>query len=328
MKDPIYTLFEKYINNTISVHEWKELKTLTDSLSDEAIEKILERIWDNYNDQGLYTAESFDQITSSIKQKKTPETIKATIRRIAAIAAAIIIPVLCISQLYLISQNNKMNEVLLNTHEIFVENGERATVKLPDGSTVKLNSASSLSYNSDFGLRNRDVRLQGEAYFIVKKDSLCPFNVQTSDINIRVLGTIFNVSAYTEQDYIETSLIEGSVALTRYNDPSSRIIMKPNEKIIFHKETNSLETLQSDMVSETSWIAGKLIFNSIEIKDVLRQIARYYGYQIEFNGKLHENDKFSGTFTETDIRSVLEILMLHYDFKYTLSNKHIILTFY
>ncbi|MGL5636558.1 MAG: FecR family protein [Bacteroidales bacterium] len=327
MKDPIYILFEKYINGTISTNEWKELKAVTETLSQQAISDILERIWDNYTREGKLPAKSFEQITNSIKPGNSKITPRFSLKRFAAIAAAIVIPLLCLSQLYLVIQNNRINKILLNTHEIFVEEGERATIKLPDGTTVKLNSASSLSYNSEFGLRNRDVRLQGEAYFTVRKDSLCPFNVQTSDVNIRVLGTIFNVSAYTDQDYIETSLIEGSVALTMHNDPSSQIIMKPNEKVIFHKEGNITETITSDLVAETSWITGKLLFNSVEMREVLQQIGRYYGYQFEIIGEGFERDRFSGSFEETDIKSVLEILRLHYDFNYTITDKHIILTF-
>ena len=111
---------------------------------------------------------------------------------------------------------------------------------LPDGSTVWLNAGSRLTYDSLYGTTLREVTLSGEAYFDVVKNPKKPFIIHTGKINIRVLGTVFNVKSYPEEQTIETSLIKGSIEVSFPSQPSKKIILKPNQKLIIDKtETNA-----------------------------------------------------------------------------------------
>ena len=135
------------------------------------------------------------------------------------------------------SVNNFTSSSKTNIQQVFVKPGSKSKIILPDGTIVRLNGSSTLSYNKDFNKKIREVKLDGEAYFDVIKDMTNPFIVHTSGIDIKVLGTLFDVKSYQQDSMIETTLLRDCTEVYTKDDPSTpRVILKPNEKLIFGKK--------------------------------------------------------------------------------------------
>ena len=182
--------------------------------------------------------------------------------------------------------------------EVVTRNGSKSNILLPDGSSVWLNAGSRLTYDSLYGTTLREVTLSGEAYFDVVKNPKKPFIIHTGKINIRVLGTVFNVKSYPGDRTIETSLIKGSIEVSFPSQPSKKIILKPNQKLIIDKtESNAngntdrgvsgivplisiqhLIRIGSDSsITETGWMENRLYFNDMSFHDLLENMERKYG---------------------------------------------------
>jgi len=174
--------------------------------------------------------------------------------------------------------------------------GSSSKIVLSDSSVVWLNAGSSLIYPSNFTGKIREVVLFGEAYFIVKSDKDKPFIVQTSALEIRALGTEFNVSAYPEDNVIQTVLKEGSVAIRRINAANNEkeIILSPNQLALFDKSTkhSTITLVNTDFY--TLWTDGLLCFENRDLNRVIKSLERYYNINIQFENPLIGMVKISG----------------------------------
>src|ERR1700722_5620570 len=141
---------------------------------------------------------------------------------------------------FVANADKKQSESIQNNlSEISTHNGSKTNVVLPDGTTVKLNAGSKLTYDKNYGNTTREVNLTGEAFFEVVKNKEKPFIIHTKKIDIKVLGTIFNVKSYPDEK-TETSLVRGSIEVTFKDKSSEKIILKPNEKLIVADDKLSL----------------------------------------------------------------------------------------
>ena len=225
--------------------------------------------------------------------------------------------------------------------------GTRSRLVLPDGTTVWLNVGSVLTYPSSFYSPNREVTLDGEAFFDVVKDPLHPFIVHASALNIRVLGTTFDVRAYSLDKTVEATLIKGAVEVTRKDAPNApRILLRPNEKLVFHTEpatkeaeTASASPAASDVVVtalkpyqnpedlvETAWIRNRLEFRGDSFEDLAAKMERWYNVRISFAAEEMKQDqqfRFTGSFEKETITQALDELKLTARFNYTINNNEI-----
>jgi transmembrane sensor len=161
--------------------------------------------------------------------------------------------------------------------EVYVtEASQKRTVILSDGSLVTLNGGSTLSFNTKG--KRREARLSGEAYFDVKHIADRPFYVNTSQIEIKVLGTAFNVKSYSDEDAVETTLIRGKVTVKNLREPnqSQPIELTPNEQAVFNKTTYLLSKTVPETDSGTAWRKGILVFEDEPVKDILAEIGKWY----------------------------------------------------
>lgn len=191
------------------------------------------------------------------------------------------------------TEPNKLNK--LSTAK-----GETYQLRLPDGSLVWLNAASSLTYSASLKERGlRRVKLEGEAYFQIAKDKLHPFIVESKGQEIEVLGTHFNVSAYTEDVVTKTSLLEGSIKIN-----NSRIL-KPGEQVILSK-SSEIKISEVDVEEAVAWKNGKFVFDYENLESVMRKLARWYDVEIIYQGEVSQKT-FSGTVSRFDnISKILE----------------------
>ncbi len=245
-----------------------------------------------------------------------------------------------------------------NKSEVLAKAGVRSKLVLPDGTKVWLNSASKLSYSNTFNDAIREVELDGEAFFDVVKKPKQPFIVHTSGIDIKVLGTAFNVKSYSKEKTIEATLIRGSIEVVKHNAPKSpKVILEPHEKLVFQKESNQMATtmlagkvpdkpinrvlLISDTASisithlprnlpdsalkETSWMYNKLNFDGDNFHELAAKMERWFNIKISFKNEKITSYRFRGAFENENIEQALQALQLTAPFNYQVINNEVLI---
>lgn len=256
------------------------------------------------------------------------------------IAFAVIMALVVACGGWFILKNETAKENAPTFSEIKTPKGARSKVTLPDGSNVWLNAGSKLTYSKDFGKEIREVELNGEGYFDVVKMKSKPFIIHTSNMNIKVLGTVFNVKAYPEDKQSETSLLSGSIVVTIKNRLDSKIVLSPNEKLIVENETIvtgekiqstkeaalpsfSIQALKAGsangIIEEAQWVYNKLVFNDESLKEVALKMQRWYNVSIEIKEESLAQKRFTGNFEKETINQALSALKMitYFEFKQT-----------
>jgi len=296
------------------------------------------------------SAPSTDEITaawSSIRNKisgqKPPLELPGVrrIRRIVKFAVAIAAVVITIVGIHLWNVLQVTAPPATPQKNIVsTKNGSKSKIELPDGTQVWLNVGSRIRYDGNYGKENRELTLTGEAYFDVARDANKPFILHTGKMDVKVLGTVFNVKAYPGDATTEAALIRGSIEVTFPGRPQERLILKPTDKIsIANKETNTagdtvrltkanrkaspaimVSSIQYEPVSsaiiETAWVNNKLIFRSKTFEELARDIERWFNVTVEVQDTSILSKKFTGTFSNESITDALEALSLSYPFHY------------
>ncbi len=187
-------------------------------------------------------------------------------------------------------------------YQVTTENGQKRTVVLADGSLVTLNDNSSISFSMTDSVR--EVQLDGEAYFDIARDARKPFYVKTSKIQIRVLGTIFNVKSYESEDRVETTLVKGKVTVKNLENEGNEVEMLPNEQVVFHKETASLVKTSTEAQQKTAWRSGNFFFEDEPAEVIFSELEKWYGVKIRLDDG-QKDCRFSMNVGEESIFDVL-----------------------
>ena len=227
-------------------------------------------------------------------------------------------------------KNNSTEEETLVYHTLKVPYGEQFQLVLSDGSHIKLNAGTSLKYPVRFIKgKNRQVYLIGEAFFDVAEDKEHPFVVNTDELNVRVLGTKFNIASYPEDQNVNAVLIEGSVSVyskdSLYNEDTT-LKIKPGFKAILDKNSHEIAIGEADIELHTAWLNGRIIFKHLPFKNIIKKLERHYNVVIINNNRVLENEYFSSSF---DIETIEEVFLTFsktykIDFKIIDDNKIII----
>lgn len=200
--------------------------------------------------------------------------------------------------------------------------GDKATVVLPDGTDVILNSASQLSYLSDFGRNERRVHLEGEGYFKVAHDARRTFIVQVGELEVKVMGTVFNVCAYSNDQDVTVVLLEGKVGVYT---PSTSATLSPGEKINYNKSTRKLSAEKVYPDDYVSWTKGNLYFQNESLENIMKALSRVYDVTIRIDSPKISEERFTGTIPGGGIQNALNIIMLTSPFRYEVEDSVIIL---
>ncbi|MGZ2369888.1 FecR family protein [Ancylomarina sp. YFZ004] len=192
------------------------------------------------------------------------------------------------------SVNNKTENQSLIFNELLIGKGEEYQLVLSDGTRVWLNSETRLKFPVKFSKNRREVILEGEAFFEVTKNAHAPFIVKTGPMDIEVLGTSFNVSAYKDEASIQTTLVEGKVKVSSNIGQSLEQILKPNEQAVFSKSNNQFEIIEVNAVLYASWREGIFVFNEENLEDILRKLSRWYDINVFFQSEEVRAYQFSG----------------------------------
>ncbi len=228
--------------------------------------------------------------------------------------------------------------------------GSQTTMTLPDGTRIWLNAGSTLKYTGKYNRQNREVNLEGEAYFDVAKNPKIPFIVDAANVKIKAVGTAFNVKAYPEEKRVETTLVKGLVEIER-TGLRDRILLKPNQKIVFFNAYTNAQTSQAyttnqrsntqtdkmdgkevildkevDTEKEICWKDGKLIFDREPLKDLVVRLERRYDVHFTFASEKLKSYKYTGTFNDVSLEQIMDAMKLSSPVNYIIKDKEVKLT--
>jgi ferric-dicitrate binding protein FerR (iron transport regulator) len=288
------------------------------------------------------TTEAWNNIRNKIGAQQPPVALPGSVskvRRMIKYASAIAaIFILAAGGIWLFNTLHSITPAQKNT--VSTRNGSRSKIELPDGTQVWLNVGSRIKYDENYGKESRELTLTGEAYFDVAHDANKPFILHTGKMNIKVLGTAFNVKAYPGDANTEAALIRGSIEVTFPGRPQEKLILKPNDKIsIANKETNKAEDTvglthtnnkeePAIMVSsiqyepadsaiiETAWVNNKLIFRGKTFEELSRDIERWFNVTVQVQDTAILSKRFTGTISNETITDALDALSYSYPFHY------------
>ncbi|HEC44488.1 MAG TPA: FecR family protein [Bacteroides sp.] len=232
--------------------------------------------------------------------------------------------------------------------EVFANNGSKSTIVLPDSSIIILNSGSYLRYPVNFHGKNRWVYFEGEAFFNIKTGKAYPFYVNTGNISIRVTGTEFNVKSFPEDQFIETTLISGSIIIEELDEKKqliNQIFLNPNQFAVYDKNTNKIEV--SDLLIEdeiipkqavrvehepavlktpqitVAWKDDKFVFYNESLEEIAIRMERWYDTKIVIQDEELKKYRYSGTFEDENIEQALDALKLAASFEFQINNNQI-----
>lgn len=198
----------------------------------------------------------------------------------------------------------KTQKVAYNT--VSTPRGGQYQLTLSDGSKVWLNAASSITFPTAFTGNKREVSITGEAYFEVAHNALMPFDVKVGNIKVKVLGTHFNVNAYDDEDAIKTTLLQGSVKVSKGNED---ILIVPGEQVRVNKASAKITVKKNiDLEEVVAWKNGLFQFDQAGIKTIMRQIARWYDIDVEFEDGLPDKKYDGKIYRNVNASQVLKIL--------------------
>ena len=192
-------------------------------------------------------------------------------------------------------------------YKVLVDKGQRASVILPDGTKVWLNSHTELTYNGDYGKGNRQVVLSGEGYFEVAKDTTLRFIVKAGEMEVEALGTTFNVKAYQEDRELTTTLFEGKVRTSVGKD---EVILKPDESLSFDKSSRRMIVSDDLAAYARMWKDNELVFKGATMEEVAVMLDRLYNVKVRFASEKVKHYRFSGVIKNNSLDNVIELISL------------------
>jgi len=223
---------------------------------------------------------------------------------------------------------------------IATQRGSRTTVQLSDGTKVWLNADSKIYYDEAFKSNVREVQLEGEAFFDVKKDSSRPFIIHTSVIDIKVLGTRFNVKSYKNENETETALISGRVEISIKGSPEKKIILRPNEKLIVKHPASSgtvengnallvVKALRKNPVYKSNpeilWMDNKLVFDGETLEAVCKKLERWYNVKITIQDESLKKGAYTAIFDGETLENVLTALKITDGIDFSIHNNEVLI---
>jgi ferric-dicitrate binding protein FerR (iron transport regulator) len=293
-----HSLFEKFFSGQSVEDENKALEQLLDNGGEGAFDEYCHKKWE----------ENECRIPSSVKsriRRNLYDALPRVKRRyIAAAVAAFAAAVVILGIMLWSDHADSVSDPEI--FEIVAERGQKSSVTLPDGSRVMINSASTISYTSDYNVKERNVFLSGEAYFDVASNADIPFVVHADKVSVTALGTEFNVKAYAEDPYVVTTLVEGSVrteAGTQYE------LLTRAQEASYNKEADVLLAYDvKDISRAVPWIRNELLFENESLADIAVTLERMYNVTIVFEDEAAKGYSYTGLIRNNSLQNVLELI--------------------
>lgn len=317
----------KYVDGTLSDGEKAGVETwMAESPENE---KMIEQLYFTLQvTNRLRVMESVDpemalvRFKSRLRKQNKKVSFRRSWRVMQQVAAVLFIPVLVLSA-YLFMQQGREKVRMV---EVRTNPGVISQFDLPDGTKVWLNAGSSLKYPANFWPECRQVELIGQGYFEVTKNPDKPFIVKVDPVySVEVLGTTFDVSAYKDDDVVETTLVEGSVRLniSSKNGKDVHQLLKPNEKSVFSKANNKLSISDVNADNDTAWRNGEIVFRNHSMEQVLKTLSRHYNVKFVVKDKEILSAIITAKFKDEQLPQVMEYIQLASSIRFSI-NKPVI----
>ena len=312
-------------NDYTKIREWFE-----DIRHREDMAGHLSAQWDEITEQQKGADESLNHIFERIqynilleeKKQKKKISLWHFYRQVAAI---FLVPLLAFSAwYYFVNSRDGATEPLPEAVaqawvSINAPEGARVEFMLPDSSRGWLNSGSKLRYPSQFG-GQRQVELTGEAWFDVKHQNNSEFVVSVPDMDIKVLGTQFNVSAYTNDVFTDVSLEEGKIEINGKGAVFNQVLA-PNEKILFNRNSRTVSLSEVDASRYSAWKDGYLVIDNEPLGQVVSRLERWYNVDIEIQDEVLKSYRFKATFKDELLEEVLRLMAKTTPIRYTIEQR-------
>ena len=309
--------------------EWEEF------MQDREFKHQVEMLQQHWGTMGTLPYAQIDKehdwkiVLQKIAEQETPKRkllLPSLLRYAAAITALLVIS-------FFIWKIIPSKQGELTATVIEAPHGARTSVKLPDSSTVWLNAGSKISFNQYFGKDNRDITMEGEAFFDVKK-SMVPFHIQTPAYTIAVLGTAFNVKAYQDDDLVSTTLLRGSLKVSRIkaDGKEEEFLLQPNDKVILRGTAQQRDSMpiilekNIDALADSEWKDGWLTVRGESLGDLSKKIERLYNVKINFEDERLKTYRYTGRIQEFSLEQVLNALALTSPLKFSVHEKNVTLS--
>ncbi|MGS2739628.1 FecR family protein [Sinomicrobium sp. M5D2P17] len=315
-------LLEKFREGSMTRHEYDLLtRYMGKPGTEEKVKQFMETHWEELDETGIcqnpgeYQDDEFDKIWEAIKRTPGKTVHQGRVRGIEGtrvkagpgwykIAAVIVVLLASAAILYYSNPNMEQAPVIAQQ----VASGQKATITLPDGTVVKLNSDSKLSFPEEFRGDTREVTLEGEAFFEVQRNEKMPFLVKTGALTTRVLGTSFNIKAYKDEGEIAVSVATGKVEVSRKEAGKKEkdlLVLTPNEQALYKAKEKSLVKQEVNTADIAGWKDGVLFFER-PLGEVVKILERWYGVEIQINNPELANCIIRGKHKKETLLNVLK----------------------
>jgi ferric-dicitrate binding protein FerR (iron transport regulator) len=294
-----------------------------------ALRHLLKNDWDlmlrDFSPTEVNLNHLLDRVHHIIRKNETLKRQKPLhkfIRIYMKAAAILILPLLVAGGLVYsyLGKHGKITTDQQVSSTIYAPLGARVSFNLPDGTTGMLNSGSYLSYSLPF-TNNRQVKLEGEAWFEVSHDENHPFEINTGNSIVKVQGTSFNVSAYPAENYVEVVLQQGKVEFLD-SEGKEKVTMLPSERLVF--QNGNISKSVTDPAKYNAWVEGKLVFRGDPMAEVARRIERWYNVKVELADQKLEKYSFRATFLDDTLEEVFRFLSLTSPIRYQITPRKLL----
>lgn len=257
-----------------------------------------------------------DKINHEILLRSTRKTgaLRLLWQVYAKTAAVLLIPIIA-ATFYLNRENNSFDPWI----EVHSPYGARTQFSLPDGSTGWLNSGSVIRYPAQFRDK-RNIRLDGEAYFDIVKKPDSPFTILTHSMDVKVLGTSFNIVSYDVDSLSEVVVTSGKVQVV-FENGKSGWNLSPNERLVYNRKSDSATKSLVDVEAFTSWKTGKLVFLNDNLDEVIRKLSRFYNVEFNIKPGVDHNQSFRAIMEKENLEEVLRYMSLTMEIDYAIQER-------
>ncbi len=243
---------------------------------------------------------------------------------IGGLAASFIL--LLLAGVYFFNRTNSEDYLDVPVHTVTKTTvlGQKKTIGLPDGTIVKLNTGSKLIYTQPFNKNQREVELEGEAFFEVAKDVERPFIIQSGQLKTKVLGTSFNIRSYKDEKTISVSVLTGKVKIANENGESD--ILFPEDMGVYNRKDKAITKTNFDSKSVFGWKDGILVFKDMEIEDIFSNLEKWYGVKIKVDQGMKITGRYTGEYQNASLERVLDGISYTSKFDYAINANEVLIT--
>lgn len=253
------------------------------------------------------------------QQIHSPQRNFYLLRRVGQIAAAVIVVILSI---WTGTKLDQLQQVTQFT-EVISPAGQKTRIILPDSSIVLLNGHSQIRYSLNFN-DHRRVELKGEGYFEVRKDLSRPFVVGTSELDVKVFGTSFNVKAYEDDQKVEIGLKSGKVGIERGEDEIVQLV--PGQVATFDKKEHKLDVGRMDINLVSAWTRDEMVFDEVRLEEIIKYMERWYGVEIRVAPELLDGELLTFKVKTESLNELLKLVSLLKPIKFQIDGKQVVIT--